>query len=174
LNLVNIRTNFSSHNLIPIIDLCLLLLAQRSAEQPAMATSPLYHRIPLPAFSLSIIKLLIQRRPIHSWTMMIMLTHCPHHIIRLINRPHPQAIHLTKVVPVHLCELSTITKHKNKTNYHLNKVNCALLELARRSADVFLLGDVFTKLEDEDDQGWCTGRVGNRVGLYPATYVESL
>lgn len=37
-----------------------------------------------------------------------------------------------------------------------------------------LLGDVFTKLEDEDDQGWCKGRVGNRVGLYPATYVECL
>ncbi len=36
------------------------------------------------------------------------------------------------------------------------------------------LGDVFTKLEDEDDQGWCKGRVGGRIGLYPATYVESL
>ncbi|CAF1126027.1 unnamed protein product [Rotaria sordida] len=30
------------------------------------------------------------------------------------------------------------------------------------------------KQEDEDDQGWCKGRVGNRVGLYPATYVEVL
>ncbi|CAF0986534.1 unnamed protein product [Rotaria sordida] len=38
----------------------------------------------------------------------------------------------------------------------------------------FKQGDVFTKLEDEDDQGWCKGRVGNRVGLYPATYVEVL
>jgi hypothetical protein len=38
----------------------------------------------------------------------------------------------------------------------------------------FSLGDVFTKLEDEDDQGWCKGRVGGRIGLYPATYVESL
>ena len=37
-----------------------------------------------------------------------------------------------------------------------------------------LSGDVFAKLEDEDDQGWCKGRVGNRVGLYPATYVEIL
>jgi len=36
----------------------------------------------------------------------------------------------------------------------------------------FRQGDVFTKIEDEDDQGWCKGRVGNRVGLYPATYVE--
>jgi hypothetical protein len=38
----------------------------------------------------------------------------------------------------------------------------------------FKQGDVFTKVEDEDDQGWCKGRVGSRVGLYPATYVEVL
>jgi len=38
----------------------------------------------------------------------------------------------------------------------------------------FVLGDVFTKLEDEDDQGWCKGRVAGRTGLYPATYVEVL
>ncbi|CAF0815517.1 unnamed protein product [Rotaria sp. Silwood1] len=38
----------------------------------------------------------------------------------------------------------------------------------------FKQGDIFTKLEDEDDQGWCKGRVGNRIGLYPATYVEAL
>lgn len=38
----------------------------------------------------------------------------------------------------------------------------------------FKQGDVFTKLEDEDDQGWCKGRVNGRVGLYPATYVEAL
>lgn len=36
------------------------------------------------------------------------------------------------------------------------------------------LGDIFTKIEDEDDQGWCKGRVGGRIGLYPATYVEVL
>ncbi len=39
---------------------------------------------------------------------------------------------------------------------------------------VLFLGEVFIKLEDEDDQGWCKGRVGNRIGLYPATYVEVL
>lgn len=38
----------------------------------------------------------------------------------------------------------------------------------------FKQGEVFTKLEDEDDQGWCKGRVNGRVGLYPATYVEVL
>jgi len=38
----------------------------------------------------------------------------------------------------------------------------------------FKQGDVFTKIEDEDDQGWCKGRVGSRIGLYPATYVEGL
>lgn len=36
----------------------------------------------------------------------------------------------------------------------------------------FKVGDVFDKLEDEDEQGWCTGRKDGHVGLYPANYVE--
>ncbi|EEB10746.1 protein kinase C and casein kinase substrate in neurons protein, putative [Pediculus humanus corporis] len=36
----------------------------------------------------------------------------------------------------------------------------------------FSQGDVFEKLEDEDEQGWCKGRKDGRVGLYPADYVE--
>ncbi|XP_030745845.1 protein kinase C and casein kinase substrate in neurons protein 1 isoform X4 [Sitophilus oryzae] len=38
----------------------------------------------------------------------------------------------------------------------------------------FKTGDVFEKLEDEDEQGWCKGRKDGRVGLYPANYVESV
>lgn len=37
-----------------------------------------------------------------------------------------------------------------------------------------LSGDVFEKLEDEDEQGWCKGRMNGRVGLYPANYVENI
>ncbi|XP_076056490.1 protein kinase C and casein kinase substrate in neurons protein Synd isoform X9 [Oratosquilla oratoria] len=36
----------------------------------------------------------------------------------------------------------------------------------------FKVGDVFDKLEDEDEQGWCTGRKDGHIGLYPANYVE--
>lgn len=39
---------------------------------------------------------------------------------------------------------------------------------------VFFLGDLFEKLEDEDEQGWCKGRKEGRVGLYPANYVEAV
>ncbi|XP_019866189.1 protein kinase C and casein kinase substrate in neurons protein 1 isoform X2 [Aethina tumida] len=38
----------------------------------------------------------------------------------------------------------------------------------------FKTGDVFEKLEDEDEQGWCKGRFKGRVGLYPANYVEPI
>ncbi|XP_075235224.1 protein kinase C and casein kinase substrate in neurons protein Synd isoform X2 [Lycorma delicatula] len=38
----------------------------------------------------------------------------------------------------------------------------------------FKQGDVFEKLEDEDEQGWCKGRKEGRVGLYPANYVEQV
>ncbi|PAA50462.1 hypothetical protein BOX15_Mlig002780g1 [Macrostomum lignano] len=33
----------------------------------------------------------------------------------------------------------------------------------------FQAGDVFEKLDDEDEQGWCKGRKDGRAGLYPPT-----
>lgn len=49
--------------------------------------------------------------------------------------------------------------------------------LSLRMLTLFLFsthtGDIFEKLEDEDEQGWCKGRKNGKVGLYPANYVEA-
>ncbi|OQV19151.1 putative Protein kinase C and casein kinase substrate in neurons protein 2 [Hypsibius exemplaris] len=36
----------------------------------------------------------------------------------------------------------------------------------------FKEGDIFEKIEERDEQGWCKGRKDGRVGLFPADYVE--
>nr|QQY02457.1 protein kinase C/casein kinase substrate neurons (antigen EG13) [Cryptocotyle lingua] len=37
-----------------------------------------------------------------------------------------------------------------------------------------VVGEVFEKLEDADDQGWCKGRKNGQCGLYPANYAEPI
>lgn len=38
----------------------------------------------------------------------------------------------------------------------------------------FRQGDIFEKLEEKDEQGWCKGRRNGQVGLIPAEYIEGV
>lgn len=53
---------------------------------------------------------------------------------------------------------------------------CAMYDYRALEDDEFSFkkGDIFEKLEDEDDQGWCKGRKDGRLGLFPAGYVKDL
>lgn len=61
---------------------------------------------------------------------------------------------------------------ENKENNYLNVKVKALYDYNSAEDDElsFKAGEEFTKLANEDDRGWCLGKKGDKVGLYPATY----
>jgi hypothetical protein len=64
---------------------------------------------------------------------------------------------------------------QSQTNYISVQVKALYDYISAEEDELsFKAGDEFTKIASEDDRGWCLGKLGTKVGLYPATYANNI
>lgn len=82
---------------------------------------------------------------------------------------HPLPFHPANLLRISPRTPSSPIQGRNSGEERLQHLQRALTSLPPAS------GDELTKLGEEDEQGWCKGRLDNgQLGLYPANYVEAI
>jgi hypothetical protein len=55
----------------------------------------------------------------------------------------------------------------------LNSKYFYIISIHLKQIDFNFEGEEFIKLAPEDERGWCLGKIGEKIGLYPATYATN-